>query len=127
MVIYDNVWRDLPSLQNRPLYVTASIREVKLRRVVIDTGSSLNIISLSVPGEVGVPRDKITRQPIVVSGFRGNCTYTLGFVKLSLTVRYESEQHIDYMLLTLIPRTTSFLEDPGSNVRKSFLLHTTSV
>lgn len=40
-------WTYIASHHNRPLYVIASVREVELRRALIDLGSPLNIMSLS--------------------------------------------------------------------------------
>lgn len=48
----------------RLLYVTASVRVVKLKRAMLDRGSSLNIISLVVLDAVDIPWDRITRQTI---------------------------------------------------------------
>lgn len=54
MVFYDNERCDLPCYHNRPLYVTAKVKEVELKRGMLVQGSSLNIISLSVLDEVAV-------------------------------------------------------------------------
>lgn len=78
-MFYENDWRDITSHHNPLLYVTAKVRDVKLKRAMLDHGSSLNIISLPILDAMGVPRENITRQPIEVSGFGGNCTYTIGF------------------------------------------------
>lgn len=45
--------RGLPTTHNRPLYVTASVNGVKLKRAMLDPGSSINIISLSTLEAVG--------------------------------------------------------------------------
>lgn len=45
-VFYDDDQRGLPTNYNRPLYVTASANGVELKRVMLDPGSSINIISL---------------------------------------------------------------------------------
>lgn len=57
--------------------VDTSIREVEIKRAVIDPGSMLNFTSLSILEAADVPQDRIIRQPIEVSGFEGNCTYWL--------------------------------------------------
>lgn len=62
------------------------MKVVELKRAMLDLGSWLNIISLSVLDAVGVSQDRITRQPIEVSSFRDNCTYTMVFVNLDLIV-----------------------------------------
>lgn len=36
--------------------------------------------------EVGIPRDIIIRQPIEVSAFGGNVSFTLDFIDLDLTI-----------------------------------------
>lgn len=63
-----------------------NVKPIELKRSMVDLGSSLNIISFSVLDVVGIPRDKIARQPIEVSSFRGHSMYTMGFVNLDLTV-----------------------------------------
>lgn len=53
---------------------------------VLDPEFSLNNISLSILDIVGIPWNRITRQPTKVFRSGGNCTYTVGFVNLNLTV-----------------------------------------
>lgn len=63
IVFYDNERYDLLSSHNGPLYVTASINGVELKRAMVDPGCSSNIISLSVLDAVSIPRERITKQP----------------------------------------------------------------
>lgn len=53
---------------------------------MLDPGSLLNMISLSVLDAVDLLGDKIIRQSINVSSFRGHSTCTVGFVNLDLKV-----------------------------------------
>lgn len=85
-MFYDNDRRGLPTTHNRPLYVTASVNGVEDKRVMLDTSCSINIIFLLTLDVIGIPRDKIVRQPMEVSSFRGHKTFTIGFVNLVLTV-----------------------------------------
>lgn len=78
MMFYKNDKQDIPSHHNRPLYVTASDWNI-VRCVMVDPVSSLNTISLSILAALGVPPDRMTKQPIEVSSFEGKLTYTLGF------------------------------------------------
>lgn len=48
MILFENDRQDLPSHHNRSLYVTASIRGVELKCAMVDSGSTLNIIPLSI-------------------------------------------------------------------------------
>lgn len=62
VVLFDNERCDLPSHHKHPLYVTVKVRDVELKRAIIDQGSPLNIISLSVLDAVDVYRDSVQRQ-----------------------------------------------------------------
>lgn len=86
LVFYENTRRDVPIQHNQPLYVTARVRDTEMRRVLIDAGSSLNIISLDILDDIGIPREKIQKQPFEVSSFNGSRTYTVGSLSLDLTV-----------------------------------------
>lgn len=55
--------RDVPTQLNRPLYITAKVQDVELKGVLLDVSSFLNIISLDVLDDIGVPREKIQKQP----------------------------------------------------------------
>lgn len=102
--------RDLLSHHNHYFYVTASIRDVELN--MLELGSSLNIISLLILDIVGIPPDKITTQSMKVSSFFGdNCTYTMGFVNVDLTV-WRYKQNTDFMSLILKRPITCCWEDP---------------
>lgn len=99
MVFYDNEQGNLPNHKNRPFYV----REIGLKRGMLDQGSSLNIISLSVLEELDVSRDSLQRQPIEVSGFGGNFTQTFGFVNLDSTIGLIKAARTAYHLLVGLP------------------------
>lgn len=86
IVFYDKDRRDLPTSHNQSLYITTNMNVVKLKRVMIDPESSINIIFLLVLDAVGISRDKVVRQPIEESSFRGHRTFTIGFVSLDQTV-----------------------------------------
>lgn len=86
LVFYENNRRDVPTQHNRPLYVIANVRDVELKRVLLDAGSSLNIVSLDVLEDIGVPRKRIQKQPFEASSFNGSRTYTVGSISLDLTV-----------------------------------------
>lgn len=85
-VFYDNDRRGLPITHSRLLYITVSVNEVELKRAMLDPSSSIKIVSLSTLDAVGIPRDKIIRQPIKLSSFRGNKIFIIVFVNLDLTV-----------------------------------------
>lgn len=63
LVFHENNLRDVPTQDNMPLYITANVRDVELKRVLLDAGLSLSIFLLDVLDDIGVPREKIQKQP----------------------------------------------------------------
>lgn len=51
---------------------------IEIKRSMLDHGSSIDIMSFSVFDAVGIPEERITRQPNKLSSFRGHNSYTLG-------------------------------------------------
>jgi hypothetical protein len=70
----------------RPLYVSAVIKNVQVRRALVDTGSCLNLIPLSTLKAANIPQHKIQGVPIEVTGFGGAAEYTMGHIQLVLRV-----------------------------------------
>lgn len=93
IVVYHDERRDRPSSHHRPVYVTASINGVELKWAMLNLGSSLNIVSLSILDAVGIPRERITRQLIEGSSLRVHNTYNLGFVNIDLAVGTNQTAH----------------------------------
>uniref|UniRef100_A0A2N9FNQ7 Integrase catalytic domain-containing protein n=1 Tax=Fagus sylvatica TaxID=28930 RepID=A0A2N9FNQ7_FAGSY len=52
---------------HRPLYVSAVIKDVPVRRALVDTGSCLNLIPLSTLKAANIPQHKIQGAPIEVT------------------------------------------------------------
>ncbi|OVA07301.1 hypothetical protein BVC80_1601g89 [Macleaya cordata] len=53
----------------RPLYILGRINGVEFKRAFVDTGASLNVITLRILDVAGVPHQKITRLPTKVHDF----------------------------------------------------------
>ena len=47
----------------RPLYVTAFLGAPQIKKTLIDTGSSTNILPLLTLDALGIPRERIIREP----------------------------------------------------------------
>ena len=62
------------------------MKDVQVRRALVDTGSCLNLIPLSTLQAANVSQQKIQRSPMEVTGFRGVTEYTIGHVQLVLRV-----------------------------------------
>lgn len=78
-------------------------------------GSSINIIFLSTLDAVGIMRGKIIRQPIEVSNFIGNRTFTIDFVNLDLTVGLIQVAH-PFQVIDSQQATTWYFVSLGSIV-----------
>uniref|UniRef100_A0A2N9IR83 Integrase catalytic domain-containing protein n=1 Tax=Fagus sylvatica TaxID=28930 RepID=A0A2N9IR83_FAGSY len=70
----------------RPLYLSAVVKDVQVRRALVDTGSCLNLIPLSTLQAANVSWQKIQGSPMEVTRFGGVIEYTMGHVQLVLRV-----------------------------------------
>jgi hypothetical protein len=70
----------------RPLYLSATINEVQVRRALVDTGSCINLIPLSTIQAVEISQKKIQRAPMEIKGFGGIGEYTKRHIQLVLKV-----------------------------------------
>jgi hypothetical protein len=70
----------------RPLYLFAVVKDVQVRRALVDTDSCLNLIPLSTLQAANVSQQKIQGSPIEVTGFGGVTKYTMGHVQLVLRI-----------------------------------------
>lgn len=86
MVFYEKDRQVIPNHHHRPLYMPAYISYVDLISTIVDPGYSLKFMPLSTLETVGIRRDKIIKHSVEVSSFRGNASFTLGFINLDLTV-----------------------------------------
>ena len=59
----------------RPLYLVASINQILIKKALVDTGASVNLIPLSTLQIVGISERKIQRCPMEVIGFNGRGEY----------------------------------------------------
>ncbi|KAF5773503.1 putative retrotransposon gag domain, aspartic peptidase domain superfamily [Helianthus annuus] len=68
------------------LVITLFISNQFVRRILIDGGSSVNIIQLDVLKKMGIPESDITPRSSVLVGFSGETKKTLGDIKLPIYV-----------------------------------------
>jgi hypothetical protein len=71
---------------NRPLYVTARVNGVELKRAFMDGGASINIMPMSTLLKVGIPEERIVKSLIGITGFQGDKKESLGYVIVDLAV-----------------------------------------
>ena len=70
----------------RPLYLAASMNQIPIKRALVDTGASVNLIPLSTLQAAGISERKIQGCPMEVIGFGGRGEYTAGHIQLWLKV-----------------------------------------
>ena len=70
----------------RPLYLVAFINQIPIKRALVDTGASVNLIPLSTLQAAGILEKKIQGCPMEVTGFGGRGEYTTGHIQLWLKV-----------------------------------------
>ena len=56
----------------RPLYLTSTINGVQIRRALIDTRASFNLISQSTSETLGMVGKRILGTPVRIMGFEGD-------------------------------------------------------
>ena len=64
----------------RPLYLMATINGVQIRRALMDTRASLNLIALNTLEVVGLVDMRILGDPMVLTRFEGLVESTEGYV-----------------------------------------------
>ena len=70
----------------RPLYLVASINQIPIKRALVDTDASVNLISLSTLQAAGISERKIQGCPIEVMGFGRRGKYIASHIQLWLKV-----------------------------------------
>ena len=71
---------------HKSLYLKATINGIQIRRALIDTGASLNLITLSTLEAVSMACKRILGALVEITGFGGAVESTEGYVQLALRV-----------------------------------------
>jgi len=59
-------------LHNCPLFVTGYISEQRVKRILIDGGSAVNIMPKSTMNDLGITVDDLSKSRMVIQGFKGS-------------------------------------------------------
>ena len=70
----------------RPLYLAASMNQIPIKRALVDTGASVNLIPLSTLQAAGISKRKIQGCLMEVTGFGRRGEYTASHIQLWLKV-----------------------------------------
>ena len=70
----------------KPLYLVAFINQISIKRALVDTGASINLIPLSTLQAIGILERNIQGCQMEVTGFGGRGEYTANHIQLWLKV-----------------------------------------
>ena len=62
--------------------MVASINQILVKRALVNTSTSVNLIPLSTLEATGIPENKIQGYPIEVTRFRGKGEYIIEYIQL---------------------------------------------
>jgi len=71
---------------NRPLFITGYIREQKVKQILVDGGSIVNIMPKSTMNNLGITVDDLSKSQMVIQGFRLESQRAIGMIRLKLTM-----------------------------------------
>ncbi|NAV33015.1 retroviral-like aspartic protease, partial [Klebsiella pneumoniae] len=82
---------------NRPLYITVNVGDMRLSRVLVDPGASVNIMNIKTLAHLKVDLSRLSSDKMTLRGFNEKRKKALGAVTLLLEVgglRIEAKFHI---------------------------------
>nr|XP_027075937.1 uncharacterized protein LOC113699791 [Coffea arabica] len=71
---------------NRPLFVTGYANEQKVNRILIDGGSTVNILPLKTLKELGIPVDELSNSRLMIQGFNQGGQRALESLNLEIVI-----------------------------------------
>jgi len=71
---------------NRPLFVTGYIRGQKVKRILVDGGSAINIMPKSTMNDLGITIDEFSKSRMMIQGFNLEGQRAIGMICLKLTI-----------------------------------------
>ncbi|EXB67552.1 hypothetical protein L484_006001 [Morus notabilis] len=82
----------------RPMYLEVQINDVHVRRVLVDIGSSVDVIPLATLTAAGIPCKRITKVEGQIVGFRNSTEMSIGYIQLDLKAEPICSQTRFYVL-----------------------------
>ena len=69
-------------IHNRPLFVTSDIQEQKVNRILINGGSTVNILPLKILKELRISLDELLPSKLLIQGFNQDGQRAIGKIRL---------------------------------------------
>ena len=73
---------------NRPLFVTGYIREEKVRRILVDEGSTINIMPKFTINDLGITVEELSRSRTMIQGFNLEGQRAIDMIRIELIMGY---------------------------------------
>ncbi|XP_070057676.1 uncharacterized protein [Nicotiana tomentosiformis] len=69
------------TLHNRPLYLVVYIRDERVNRILVDEGSSVNILSIRTMKELGIPMNELSKNCVIIQEFNQGGQRAIGTIR----------------------------------------------
>ncbi|KAL0394450.1 UNVERIFIED_CONTAM: hypothetical protein Slati_4411200 [Sesamum latifolium] len=89
---------------NRPLFVVGYAREQKMTRILIDGGSTVNILPLRILKELEIPMDELLNSRLMIQGFNQGGQRVIGVIRIELLM----DDMVSTALFHVIDAKTSY-------------------
>nr|XP_027083559.1 uncharacterized protein LOC113705849 [Coffea arabica] len=86
IIFYDDDLTVEFKTHNRPLFVSAYVREQKMNRILINGGSAVNIMSVRAMKELGISNDELSQSRLMIQGFNQGGQRAIGLIRLELLI-----------------------------------------
>ncbi|XP_070026125.1 uncharacterized protein [Nicotiana sylvestris] len=71
---------------NLPLYLVGYIHDERINQILVDGGSSVNILLISTVKELGIPMNELSESRVMIQGFNQGGQRAIGAIKLGITI-----------------------------------------
>ncbi|KAM2431592.1 hypothetical protein EV2_019396 [Malus domestica] len=71
---------------NRHLFVSGYVREHKVNRMLVDGGSAINIMPMSIMTTIGIKVDELSLSRLLIQGFNQRRRRMMGMIRVEMTI-----------------------------------------
>lgn len=71
---------------NRPLYLVGYMRDERVNRILVDGGTSVNILPIHTVKELGIPMNELSESRVMIQGFNQGGQRAIGAIMLGITI-----------------------------------------
>ncbi|XP_070014746.1 uncharacterized protein [Nicotiana sylvestris] len=83
---------DIP--HNLPLYLVGYMRDERVNQILVNEGSSVNILPIHTVKEIGIPMNELSESRVMIQGFNQGGQRAIGAIRLGITIEnMQSKSH----------------------------------